>query len=217
MHIWTYIVSDEYIDASVGLAFSLQMLRHYKRSGILRTTIRRFPGLRGPCQAFISLVNGVVTECFLEDHSRQRQLATLETLLHANEKWGPFEWIFQPLPAAPHRPVSASSSHVSPQSDKPMAPSRSKQGSHLRARHTGEDAIPLVTTQLSHQAFMSWRPLHKHMLHTIVQAIDGRRTIRDIKAIVPYSSHMVDETLRFLVEQQIISFVFQKENIPEDE
>jgi hypothetical protein len=58
-------VDKDGIDASIGLAFSLDLFRRYKRSGILQAELCRLPGMSGSGVVSLHLVGVIVTSSAL--------------------------------------------------------------------------------------------------------------------------------------------------------
>lgn len=173
------------MDASVGLAFSLQLFQRYQRNGILQASIRRLPGVQGACTAYVHLSAGSVTACYLEDKHGQRLSISVESLCQVDHDRGPFEWVFQP-PSSPAQSQTAASSTgalSNPSSASPGA-------DHL---------IPRVVTPLRMDQFKHWTPEQRMLLQQVWQYIDGKRTIQDMQAGLPYPPQVVHEVVQILL------------------
>lgn len=180
------------MDASVGLAFSLQLFQRYQRSGILQATIRHMPGIQGACTAYVHLAAGSVTACYLENKHRQRFPFSLEELRRIDHEKGPFEWIFQ----QPQHPTSSSQILVPP-STQPLT--------RTSSLPPGLDAlIPKVVAPLRWDQFNHWTPEQRLLLQNVWKSIDGKRTVQDVEASLPYPPEMVDDILQTLLTLRII-------------
>src|SRR5213076_3306673 len=106
-------VGNEDIDASLGLAFSLELFALYKRSGKLQAGLQRFPGIKGQVTASLSLVEGTVVSCILEDKGGQQHPISKDALIRFDTDKGPFEWNFHALSPKP-TPAQMASPPVQP-------------------------------------------------------------------------------------------------------
>lgn len=177
------------IDASVGLTFSLSVFQRYRRSGILQARIRHVPGVRGECNAYLFLANGHIASCYVEDKQGQRFSISPELLCRIDDEKGPFEWTFQPYRAQPaaaqeQQPASASAT-AGPTAQPPP-------------QFSGA-LIPRVFATLYWGQLSTWSPLQKQMLYDVLNLIDGRRTIQEIKSIVNLPPEVVDGVLHTLL------------------
>src|SRR5437016_12664019 len=50
------IVGNDWIDASLGLAFSLPLFEQYRKNGLLQAELHHVPGVRGRCKGYLHLV-----------------------------------------------------------------------------------------------------------------------------------------------------------------
>ncbi len=175
-------------DASAGLAFSLALFERYRKNGLLQATLHHVPTISGRCQGYLQLVEGKVTSCYIEDKNGQRHPIDKKTLIDVDTKHGPFEWTLQPLPAPPSSmpPVDVSASN--------------KAGQH--------SPIPKNIALLELDRLMGWSSTQKLMLAAVYEAIDGWRTIEEIKQVVPLPSHIIDEALRTLLALKVITIVY---------
>lgn len=85
-------MSNNGFDASIGLAFSLELFKHYQRTGVVQAELPRVPGIRGHCKAFLQLIDGEVISVYLEDKRGNRYSSDAATLCRLDEEKGPFEW-----------------------------------------------------------------------------------------------------------------------------
>ena len=60
------------LDASLGLAFSLELFKRYRQSGVLQAEVSRIPGIRGRCTACLTLAEGEISSIYLEDRQKAR-------------------------------------------------------------------------------------------------------------------------------------------------
>ncbi len=83
------------IEASLGLASALSILKQYQETGTLqgKISIARFlKTIR--CQCTIHIENGDVTSCQLVDEQGFPLLMEIDRLIQIDQKRGPFEWSF---------------------------------------------------------------------------------------------------------------------------
>src|SRR5579859_721268 len=183
-------MSKDKIDASIGLAFSLKLLQHYGRRGILQAKVHHVPGVQGHCMASLHLDRGMVVSCYIDDKHGQRLPWDVEELCRIDTEKGPFEWIFQPHLSSP-APVSPSpmesSGNVSPPSE------------------FADSMRPTVVATLHWEQLSNWTPEQKQILYNILMVIDGRRTIQEIKAHPTLSPQIVNEALRILLALHVIA------------
>jgi hypothetical protein len=180
-------VSKDGIDASLGLAFSLELFKRYQKNGVLQAELPRAFGIPKRCKAFLHLARGEVVSVYLEDQQGQRYSSDKESLCRLDKEKGPFEWVFLPqAPLAEHASLAGASNHVGP------AISRSP--------------VPTIISAIPYERLVAWTPQQKEALHTLLRAINGVRTVEEIKQLLPFSSDLVDELLRILLELNVIIF-----------
>jgi hypothetical protein len=177
-------------DASVGLAFSLAVFERYRKNGLLQATLHHVPHISGRCQGYVQLVEGKVTFCYIEDKRGQRHPIDKQTLIDVDTKHGPFEWLLQPLPVPPSS---------MPPVDVPVD-NRTEQ----------YVSIPKSIALLELDQLMGWSSTQKLMLAAVYEAIDGWRTIEEIKQMVPLPPYIIDEALRTLLALKVITIVHQR-------
>lgn len=180
------------MDASVGLTFSLRLFQRYKRSGILQAEIRHMPGIQGACTAYIQLTTGSVTSCYLQNRKGQRFATTVEDLCRVDQERGPFAWAFHQQPAqSQSQPATGPSSPPQAVNSAPFFPEP-------------DAAIPRAVAQLRWDQFNHWTLEQRLLLQEVWQSIDGQRTLRDIKASLPYSPQAINDILQILLNLRII-------------
>jgi hypothetical protein len=184
------------MDASVGLSFSLQLFQRYRRSGTLQATIRHLPGVQGACIAHIVLTDGVVTACYVKNKQGQNLAFSLDELRRLDHERGPFEWVFQQAQnPAPGSQVSAPpSAQPSPRTIS-LTPELTSEADLL---------IPKVVTPLRWNQFNHWTPEQKLLLQNVWKNIDGKCTIQDLRASLPYPPELVNDVLQILLTLRII-------------
>lgn len=181
-------MSKDGIDASLGLAFSLQLFKRYQRSGVLRAELPRAPGVRGRCNAFIHLEHGEVSAAYFEDMQGQRYSSDKESLCRLDKERGPFEWVLIPQSAS---------------SGAPQTPDQSAESDQLRLV-IPPTAVPQVIAGLSQDRLSAWTPQQRSILYTTLTLINGERTVAAIKNAVPFPPDVVDELLYILLESGVI-------------
>ncbi|HET8843437.1 MAG TPA: hypothetical protein VFN35_18385 [Ktedonobacteraceae bacterium] len=189
------------IDASLGLAFSLELFKQYKESGRLQAEIQRFPGIKGRLKAFLTLVDGAVVLCTLETQDGRQYPTSKDVLVRFDNEKGPFEWSFQPMALKPApMPVP-----------KPPAPSSSPgyklvRGSDASMFALADFGIPKVIAQLDVNQISTWTIRQQQILFSVWRLIDGQRTVREIRFALGGSlaSSVVDEAFYVLLELRVI-------------
>ena len=179
-------MNQDEIDASIGLAFSLKLFQHYRRSGLLQAQVRHVPGVHGACNAYLYLTDGVVDTCYVEDKQGQRRQFSVDALCHVDNEKGPFEWVF--------RPQTSEKTTPSPSLD--TASSLSS---------LSDNCVPVVIAPLHGEQLHGWTSAQKQMLHSTFDLIDGKRTIQEIKACLAFAPQVVDEELQMLHALRVIT------------
>ncbi|MGH2510584.1 MAG: hypothetical protein ACRDHZ_24685 [Ktedonobacteraceae bacterium] len=188
-------MSNDEIDASLGLAFSLELFKRYRKNGILQAEISRFPGIRKSCNAFLHLVDGEIVSIYLEDKQKQRYSSDKETLCRLDREKGPFEWTLIPAPAVPAQFSPTNQIQPQDQLSYPKQP-----------YYTGQRSpILKIIAVFPHDLLSTWTPQQKDALYTLLMLINGERTIEDIKSTARLPVDLVDELLRILLELNVIS------------
>jgi hypothetical protein len=177
-------MDDSRFDASIGLAFSLVLFEKYRKNGLLHAELHHVPHIPGHCWGYLQLVEGKVTSCYVEDRNGQRHMVSKQVLIDVDEKRGPFDWSLQPLPAPPSPPLSMS----------------------IPSRKAEEEQLPIIQriALLDLDQLTGWSNTQKRLLATVYAAIDGRRTLGEIKRVVPLPPHVTDEVLRTLLALSVI-------------
>lgn len=176
-------MSKEPLDASIGLAFSLSLFERYRKSGILHAELHHVPGIRGTCTACLELVEGKLTACFVKDHRGLNRPIEKAVLIRMDNERGPFEWKLQPLQGQP-------------------TSSPAKQGGSQV-----DLLIPRAIAPLNLEQMKGWTPQQKFILSKVYNAINGQRTIGEIKQETPLRANDIEEALRFLQTMHLITTV----------
>lgn len=171
-------MNEDHIDASVGLTLSLRLFERYRKNGILQASIRRIPGFRGPCKAYLRLVEGKVVACEIEDSRGTRNPSTITFLARLDQEKGPFEWHLLSAPA-PSFPTSP------PATERPVY-------------------VPRTIAKLDLEQLSPWEPRYRVALYTVYSWIDGRRSMDEIKTNVSLPPHIVDEAFRILLLLKVV-------------
>lgn len=169
-------MDEQHIDASVGLAVSLRLFERYRQSGLLQAPIRRVPGFRGACIAYLKLIEGKVVSCDIQDSEGQQHPVPIDFLARLDQEKGPFEWTLITTP---------NSTASSPPAE--------------RRAYVPRPIAPLSLDQLS-----SWEPKYRMAIHMVYSWIDGRRSIDEIKSTISLPPHAVDEICQILVFLKVI-------------
>lgn len=180
------------MDASVGLSFSLQLFQRYRRSGTLQATIRHIPGVQGACIAHIVLTDGAVTACYVKNKQGQNLSFSLDELRRLDHERGPFEWVFQ------------QAQHSAPGSQASAPPSAQPPTRTASSMQEADLLIPKVVTPLRWNQFNHWTPEQKLLLQNVWKNIDGKRTVQELRASLPYPPEMVNDVLQILLTLRII-------------
>ena len=181
-------MSKDRIDASVGLTFSLNLFHRYRGSGILQAKIQHVPGIQGHGVAYVHLTQGVIIACYIDDKRGKRHHLAPNVLCLIDSEKGPFEWTFQPLPL-PQTSVAQEAPTAVPSALSTLS----------------DSCIPTVIAPLYWEPLSNWTLEQKHMLYDIWRMIDGKRTLREIKAQVAHSPEIVNEVLHTLIALHVIS------------
>jgi hypothetical protein len=184
-------VGKDGLDASIGLAFSLELFKRYSQSGVLQAEISRIPGIHGRCTACLTLVEGEISSIYLEDKQKQRYSSDKDTLCRLDKERGPFEWRFFPLnPDSSH---SLSTSKTSPLVPDPLA--------HALQRVS----IPRVIAPFPWERVTGWTAQQRDALYSLLISINGMRTIEQLKMLVPLPPELIDELLHILLDLNVIT------------
>ncbi len=187
-------MDNDGIDASIGLAFSLDIFRRYKRSGILQAELRRIPGMLGPSVASLHLVQGAVASCYLEDKNGLRSSVSKDVLIRFDNEKGPFEWRFL-FPSSGEQaelaPATQLHSHMVVSSSSPLP---------------NAAVLYRIVSSIPGDRLLSCTLPQRRIFIMVWQAIDGKKTVQGIKATLAasFSHTVVDEILHILIEWNIV-------------
>jgi hypothetical protein len=175
-------LENDPLDVGVGLEFSLSILERYQRNGQLQAELHHVPGIKGRCMGYLQLVKGKVTSCSIEKNG-QRQLIGKDILIHVDNERGPFEWKLISHPESPS---------LTPSMKMPVQEMHSP--------------VPRKTASLEKELerLTGWTSTQKYMLSAVYDAIDGRRSIDEIKREVPFAPAGTNEALRILLALKVI-------------
>lgn len=177
-------MSNDGIDASLGLAFSLELFKRYQQNGMLQAELPRAFGIPRRCKALLQLARGEVVSVYLEDQHGQRYSSDKESLCRLDREKGPFEWILLPQ-AQPLEDPGLFNQHTS---SPPQSP------------------VPAIISPLPQERLLTWTFQQKEALYTLLRAINGERTVEEIKRKLPFSPELADELLRILLELNVVNF-----------
>jgi hypothetical protein len=179
-------VGNDWIDASLGLAFSLPLFEQYRKNGLLQAELHHVPGVRGHCKGYLHLVEGKVVSCYLDDRQGQRHQVNVAMLIQLDNERGPFEWVLTSLPPPP---MPSSRDLPLPDATGPVPSS----------------PVPRKLASLDLEKLEGWTYRQKMMLSIVFDAIDGQRSIEDVKNDVPLPPNVVEEALRVLMALKVIT------------
>ena len=193
-------MDKDYMDASIGLQFSLELLKRYRESGLLQAQISGLPGISGKGNVEITILQGDVTSCLARDQQGRPFRVDLEVLLRLEKVRGPFGWNLFPFTQGEQRvPVPQHLSHSLPRQEPGLLGENTLQTGQLSSY-----LIPCITAKLRFKQVAAWTPNQKHALLTIYSLVDGKRTVEDIKRDVSFSSQYVEKGLRVLAGINVI-------------
>ncbi len=169
---------------TIDLATILQLLREFRRSGILQAELPSgLPRFKHPCQVVIELSQGEVVSCFVKGTKGQTLLVDHEALQTVSTL-GKLNWEFNQSPTTP----AASASQVSvssPQASRATSPPTSAYP---------HSPIPWRLRSVSVAGASNWPPLHRQ---TFV-LVDGNRNVEQIAAILLQPVYIVEGVLQDL-------------------
>ncbi|MBO0778826.1 MAG: hypothetical protein J2P37_08355 [Ktedonobacteraceae bacterium] len=184
------------IDASLGLTLAIDLLEHHQQTGELQGTISITKLLKTKrYRCIIQVEYGQVVSCTLFDDLGRRSVVDKRYLIHVDEKGGPFDWTFYPREEA----LSASAPVLHPSSGLPVPVS-------MAASTVRDDAVPVrLASELQLSWLTTWSENDIRFLHQIFSLVNGRRTIRDIKALMfRVSPGRAEKALVFLIAMKQI-------------
>lgn len=85
------------MDASIGLQFSIELLKKYRKNGLFQAFVSRVPGISGNCHVEVTVLQGVVTSCRARNQEGNIYNVDINLLLKLDKIRGPFEWKLVPL------------------------------------------------------------------------------------------------------------------------
>ncbi|HEY7415542.1 MAG TPA: hypothetical protein VH593_10145 [Ktedonobacteraceae bacterium] len=195
----------------IGLQATIQLLQQFYRSGVLRAEVGQTVFLRGPCIVQITISEGRVVACYVENKSKQRLPLGIETVLDMDGKEGPFAWrfVFQQENKKEPTPESTNPPQVSRRPTGSSLPVPSPRSRSQKLPYTGlqltSSAVPRRIGDLDLSWLTTWSPQQKRILRMVYSMIDGRRTVAMIEKSVLSSNATVQEALVVLIAMQVIT------------
>lgn len=180
------------IDASLGLALAIDLLKQHQQTGELRGTIaitRYLTTKRYQC--IIQVVQGHVVACSLIDKLNRIQPTDERYLIQVDEKNGPFDWTFYPQEEGPSS--STPVPHASSTGYLPAVP---------RALSLVQDnAVPFrLTPGLQLSWLTTWSEDEIRLLQQIFSLTNGKRTVHEMKLLLfRVAPATVEKALIFLI------------------
>lgn len=166
-------------DASVGLAFSLAAFEQYQKSGLLQAELHHVPGISGRCQGYLQLTQGKVVACYIKGKDGQRRLIPVSILIQLDNERGPFGWTLT------------------------ASPSPGEQ-TGVPSHHTTNSPTPKLIALLDLERLTGWTPEHKRIVFQVYQAINGQRSVEEIKQALPLPPYVTEEALHVLSTLKVI-------------
>jgi hypothetical protein len=185
------------IDASIGLEFSLELFKRYKSNGILQAKLPRFPGIHGPSTVYVSIAEGHMVLCYIEDKKQQHYPVSEDVLIRFDHEKGPFEWSFRPSPVAPAGLTPLPVTTLQPYSQNNTGP---------LAYQIPTAVVSRTVSSLPSERLLSWTIQQRRMFLLVWHEIDGKKTVQELKAAlrVSLSEAVVEETLHTLLTLRLI-------------
>jgi len=187
------------MDASIGLQFSLELLKKYRKDGLLQAFVSRVPGVSGKCHVEVAIMQGDVISCRAKNQGGNIYNLDINLLLKLDEIRGPFEW--QLIPLTPEETRAASTTQ-------PLSPSLwdGESGSNIRpvvGRTTRSLSPSLLERESSGIVGRTTQPLEPSLLelfeHNILQRnkssnspiphVTARLTFNQTSALTPAQKH----------------------------
>jgi hypothetical protein len=180
---------------TVDLATILQLLREFRRSGILRTEIPAgLPRLKKPCFVFVELRRGEIVVCYVKDAKGQTLLSGQEAF-RAVAAVGKLNWVFDeqieqegPRLPDPYRqsgerlPTNTGVLRTPPAVPIPQWSANSVQRS----------PIPRRLFELNPADMYAWPRRHRQ----VYVLIDGTRSVEQIASMLSQPPQLVETVLR---------------------
>jgi hypothetical protein len=222
-------MQKDIIDASVGLRFTLELLKRYRESGLLQATISRLSSISEKCQVSITVIRGEVISCLAKDQKGHRYTVNIHTLIKLDKDRGPFEWNLLPLaqvekstPTPLHLQITQvekstpTSLHlriapVGKSTPTPLQISQFLPGqgqwrqNNIHANKASNSPIPYVIADFDYKRLKEWDTKPKKALFVLYSLFDGNRTIEDIKQAAPLPPRLVEKGLRVLLSMKVIA------------
>ena len=85
-------MDERFMDASIELGFSLELLKKYRKDGLLQAFVPRIPGISGKCHVEVTVMQGDVVSCRAKNQQGQIHNVDINLLLKLDEIRGPFAW-----------------------------------------------------------------------------------------------------------------------------
>lgn len=191
-------VDNNQIDASLGLAVSLELLKKYKRSGLLHAEVRRLPISGGVGKACLQLVRGVTASVYLENPQGHQFPISEGELLKLDKERGPLAWSFSIESTQPTSQPNTRNPEV-------RSPTNYLETS---AGRPPETAVPVVIAPLEWENIMNWTQ-QQQILYSLYRMIDGRKNIREIKTATStlLPATVVDEALQVLLKLKVVRII----------
>lgn len=193
-------MGQDSVDVSLGLVFSLELLRQHQQTGTLRGNIPVTQFLKTKrYQCLIRVESGQVVSYTLIDDQGQAHPIDQESLLRIDAKKGPFNWTFYPQPKAAYSPSLPTPA---------PAPTPSTMPVPLPAGVSTikDNAIPVrLQPGLQLSWLTSWQESEIKFLQQLFSLINGQHTVHDIKTIMfRFPPVMIERSLIFLIAMKQI-------------
>lgn len=175
---------DKGIDASLGLDVALLTLQRLRKHGRLQAEVSHIPGVRGRYHCSIEIVEGKVTSCILEDTTGNRYPAGIDVIVVADQKKGPFSWVFRPQVPAQSQPFLPGLSQAVPATDG-LSQQKTQHLPRQDSDTISSSTIPIPLKRASDLSRLT--NLHTNetvMLGWIFSLVDGQRTVADITVML---------------------------------
>jgi hypothetical protein len=184
---------------TIDLATLLQLLREFRRSGLLRTEISSgLPRLKKPCFVIVELQRGEMIACHVKD-SRGQTLLTGQDAIRAVSAAGKLNWVFDAMPeqalsgGQPNRNSLSGPLGQMP----PLPPNRSQTSPTLPvprwpADFTQRSLVPHRLIEMGPMDMNGWPRRHRQ----VYVLIDGIRNAEKIAAMLSLPALFVEEVLR---------------------
>lgn len=188
-------MSQNGIDASLGLALAIDLLTQNQNTGELRASISITTFLRTKhydCR--IQIEKGRVVSCSLFDNQGVMRPTGSRFLINLDEKSGPFEWKF----------FSAVDTSQSTASSLPAI--QTQTSIQIDTSLVIDDAIPIRLVSELHISWLtSWHENDKNFVQQIFSLVNGKRTVREMKRLmIRAPATFIEKGLVFLIAMKQI-------------